>query len=156
MKKLIILLTFLTLATSLNAKEYFYEGDKKIYLYKDRSKASSPYKKYYLNSKNQSILIQKDIIIKFKAFATVTAIIEEYDLDIKKRYNKTRYILSVKNIDDIFHISNEINNKTYVEYAYPKYINKTLNKTYKKGSSAGTGGTSLGSGKSISEAFNKR
>ncbi|MEA3289761.1 MAG: hypothetical protein U9Q04_06215 [Campylobacterota bacterium] len=164
MRKLIFFITFLALVTSLNAKEYFYEHGKKVYIYRDKTKAATPQRKYYINLKNQTIIIRKDIMVKLKAFATVTAIIEEYELTVKKRYSKDKYLLSVQNIDDIFNIANTINKKTYVDYAYPKYFNKTLNDKYRRAGSGtgsgkakgGSGSTSLGSGESISEAFKKR
>ena len=124
MIKTLFLIFFLL--SSLNAKEYFYERNKKITLVKDRTKLGTSKIKYFKNSNGDSIVVKKQMLIKMKAIAALTAIIDEFDLNIIKKINHNKYILEVKDIDEIFWKTNEINSRTAVEYAYPVYINKTV------------------------------
>ncbi|MEA2050367.1 MAG: hypothetical protein U9O56_06540 [Campylobacterota bacterium] len=133
MKK-VVLLIFLSL-TILNAKVFFYENNKIVYLKKDNTIASTARVKYFKNRYGESIVVKNQILIKLKSIAVITALILEFDLEILKKVNNKKYIMRIKNIDDVFWISNEINNRTAVSYAYPVYLNKTkqnLNKNLNK------------------------
>ncbi len=128
MKTLILL--FIFVIASLDAKEYFYEYNKKISLKKDYSISSTAKVKYFINQKGQSIVIKDQFVIKLKQVAAVTALILEFDLEIIKKFNNNKYIMGVKNIDKIFLITNEINSRTAVLYAYPVYVNKSMGTKY--------------------------
>ena len=151
-----ILVLFLLFST-LNAKVYFYQNKKMIVLKQDRTKHGTSKIKYYLNSKKESIVVKNQFIIKLRAVAAITSIIQEFDLEIVKKINNNKFILEVKNIDNIFWKSNEINRRTAVLYAYPVYINKSAQlkdiareKDLKKSSSKKAGNVS-----DFSESFKR-
>ncbi|MEA3383667.1 MAG: hypothetical protein U9Q20_03195 [Campylobacterota bacterium] len=146
----------------LNAKDFFYENNKRVDLKRDLSKSSTYQIRYFKNKKNESIAVKNRILIKLNSVAAITAMILEYDLNIFRKINDKKFILEVKDINDIFWISNKINSKTAVSYAYPIYINKTkkaqramVKKSSKKDDGIGKAKVSA-SGADISSAFKNR
>ena len=159
MKKIVLVL--ILFLSSLSAKTYFYENKKRIELKKDYSKGSTSKIKYFKNRKGESIAVKNQILIKLKAVAVITAIIQEFDLNIIKKINNNKFILEVKNIDEVFWKSNEINRRTAVSYAYPIYINKTQREKRAGKNSESAGGIEnkskqASSGADISSAFKNR
>ncbi len=157
-----ILLLILSLVYLVQANEFFYEHNKKINLKRDRTIASTKKVKYFRNDKDEVIVIKDQIMVRLKAFAAITAIIQEFDLEIVRKYNNTQYILEVKDIDDVIWIANELNSRTTVTYAHPIYFNKTRYKqetsqeANEQRKSAKSGKPSSGSAKELSNAFKSR
>ena len=126
------ILFILFIIISLDAKVYFYERDKKVYLKKDNTKVSTKRVKYFRNSKNELVIVKNQIILKLNSVAAITKYILKYNLEIKKKFNNKKYIFTIPNVDDVFWISKELYNKTAVNYAYPVYVVKKQKKQPKQ------------------------
>ena len=125
------ILLMLFIIVSLDAKVYFYERDKKVYLKKDNTKVSTKRVKYFRNSKNELVIVKNQIILKLNSVAAITKYILKYNLEIKKKFNNKKYIFIIPNVDDVFWISKELYNKTAINYAYPVYVIKKERKQLK-------------------------
>ena len=126
------ILLILFIIVSLDAKVYFYERDKKVYLKKDNTKVSTKRVKYFKNSKNELVIVKNQIVLKLNSVAVITKYILKYNLEIKKKFNNKKYIFTIPNVDDVFWISKELYNKTAVNYAYPVYVVKKQKKQQKQ------------------------
>lgn len=124
--KILILITFFTFVFGQN---YYYNGDKKVYISPLNSVSNFAYdsnttqQKNYTTNKNQIITLSNTLIIKTNS-DNINQLMQKYNLILKKELRKNIYLLTTT--QDPIEIANKIYESESVQYAYPDFI-KSVN-----------------------------
>lgn len=129
MKYLIIL--FLSLTFSF-ANKFYYEFDKKIEVQIDPLTTKSTVQNYndiqeYKTTEGKTVKFKNQIIVQCKTNSYCEDDFEDLNLINYKKLNKTTYLITLTNTQDIFTLCQKLYEKADIQAAHPNYIRK-LNK----------------------------
>lgn len=119
--KILILISLFTLVF---AQDYYYNGDKKIYLSPINTVSNFSYdanatqEKTYITKKNQVLKLSNTLVIKTNN--NIDELVSKYHLVLKKVLRQNVYLLSTT--QDPLEIANTIYENESVKYAYPDFI----------------------------------
>lgn len=120
MVKKLLLLIWVPLI--LNAEYYFENGNKveltKLSITTNRSGKTVT---KYRNANGRIFELEDRIILQLKNINDLTKIVEKYDVEVLEEMNSGFVLIRVKDRENIFVISRELQNETFVNFAHPDF-----------------------------------
>ena len=77
--------------------------------------------KYFKTRNNKKIGITDQIVVKLKKDTNINELLKKYDLKLIKKYSKTLFLVSTKNVLDTLGTANSLHEDNATKYAQPNF-----------------------------------
>ncbi len=127
MKKIILIILIISLGYN---DEYYYSDDKKIHLKEIKLNISRHHKdthsekvniKYYTTKDGAILGVNNDILVKCKKNTNCKQELLKYDFEKIEEISKNYYLLHLEDNTNIFALSREIYEESYIELSHPDF-----------------------------------